>query len=838
MIVNEQTLWLAALLHDIGKFSQRLGGDYHAKHAEFGGDFIASLQDYFGKDPADAVAKLVSTHHKPALSREELILQLADKLSASEREQEPRDRLKSNEATLVSVASRVEFREHREPSGGEKFFSLNRLQIKREILFPGDRNRVEPKAYRDLWEEFVARIRRLPPYQLPSNFITLYSLLQEFGTFIPSATPWEEEEHNRTVPDVSLFEHSKTTCAIAACLGKLNEDELADNELRELLELLRDYRSEDFEERFRENEVAQRPLFLLVRGDMSGIQNFLYRITKPEAETRGTAKRLRGRSFYLTLMNEVIADWIIRHFELPPANILFCGGGRFDLLLPRKVTDQLEQVERKIEDWLLREFYGELGLQIAQIEVTPRDFLNFSRLYRDLENSLVRKKGTKFYYSLTESDFFNLTQALHDVCPYCQVTPLREGEETFCKACKLQKEMGGHLPRTEFIAYVYNPTTYNLTPLNDKIVWAPFRDLGVTVGLISKKLTAGELKEFLRYLTSLSEEVILYKMNTKMNITDNYLPFEVGEPQIPKNIGFGFKFLGNAAPVALKRLDLIKGKEPVNPDEVLDFEEIAELSEGAKLLGVLKMDVDHLGLLFGLGVEPQTISRISTLSSSFELFFGAWLNELCRQVTVDWETGLPPNDLRHGAVESLFYVVYSGGDDLLVVGPWDRTIKLAQEIYNDFWEYTGQNPNITMSGGILLVKPHFPIHRFAQLVGEELEQSKGKGRDRITLFRETVKWKDNEKGFDQLIKFGEELANYVERKELPKTFVYFLLQLHKQHFDREKKQDLRWVPKFFYALIRRVRKEVMDNLELQTRVLRFMEHIRIPVSYVSLKTRG
>lgn len=101
----------------------------------------------------------------------------------------------------------------------------------------------------------------------------------------------------------------------------------------------------------------------MVRGDISGVQKFIYRITAPGAEAKGTAKRLRGRSFYLSVLADVIADWIIRKLNLTMANILFCSGGRFDILVPitswaDKMNEKLLECETDLEKWLLEKFYS------------------------------------------------------------------------------------------------------------------------------------------------------------------------------------------------------------------------------------------------------------------------------------------------------------------------------------------------------------------------------------------------------------------------------------------------------------------------------------------------
>jgi CRISPR-associated protein Csm1 len=278
--------------------------------------------------------------------------------------------------------------------------------------------------------------------------------------------------------------------------------------------------------------------------------------------------------------------------------------------------------------------------------------------------------------------------------------------------------------------------------------------------------------------------------------------------------------------MALKDFSLLPyPKEAINEGEVFDFEEIAQLSEGAKYLGVLKMDVDYLGLLFGLGIDSPTISRIATLSNNLDLFFGAYLNKICEELTQ------PENRVR-----SIFYIVYSGGDDLLIIGPWDKTIELASKIYQEFREYTSNNPNITLSGGIVFVKPHFPVQRFVQLVGEELEKAKCQQRDKITLFDETVDWQQDAQSLDELLNFARQLSNWVKDKDLPMGFIYYLRELKEKHF-REEGECLMWIPHFRYSLVRRIKdKEV--RAEIQEKVTsKIMRKIKIPVSYVSLKER-
>jgi CRISPR-associated protein Csm1 len=425
-------------------------------------------------------------------------------------------------------------------------------------------------------------------------------------------------------------------------------------------------------------------------------------------------------------------------------------------------------------------------------------------------------------------EFFKPDKLIEEWCNLCLTNPILK-EEQECKQCEIQRNIGSNLPKKDFITFVYDlDATKNIqgTPI-------PFKNFGITVYL-QDKVNIEEL-----FKNNFKKEIHIQKINPEFN--ENIGLDFLMENAEKKPISFGFKLLGNSAPISKKSYQILSPPhEPVEKGDVLEFEEIAELSSGAKYLGILKIDIDHLGLLFGIGLENPSISRIATLSSNIEIFFNGWINKICEEITREWNSNLEENDLRKGLVESLFYIVYSGGDDLFIIGPWDQVIDLALKIYNDFKQYTSENPNITLSGGIFFVKPAFPIQRFSILVTKELENAKKLGRNKVTLFGETVEWRDNTKSLESLIKFAKELSNEVENKEKPlsKSFVYFLINLKKAfHIGIKNKEDINWIPHFLYSHARRVTKEVEERLNLRTQFMEKRSKIKIPVSYVSLKTR-
>ncbi|MBE9593555.1 MAG: type III-A CRISPR-associated protein Cas10/Csm1, partial [Proteobacteria bacterium] len=129
--------------------------------------------------------------------------------------------------------------------------------------------------YAGLWGDFVEEVDGIKGItDFDAYFNTLYHLLQKYTWCVPSAV-WKSK------PDVSLFDHLKTTCAIAACLYNADVEYL-DNLIGGIE---KSWRKEDL------NEEEERALndgkFILIGGDVSGIQNFIYAIT-----SKGAAKGL------------------------------------------------------------------------------------------------------------------------------------------------------------------------------------------------------------------------------------------------------------------------------------------------------------------------------------------------------------------------------------------------------------------------------------------------------------------------------------------------------------------------------------------------------------------
>ena len=88
---------------------------------------------------------------------------------------------------------------------------------------------------------------------------------------------------------------------------------------------------------------------------------------------------------------------------------------------------------------------------------------------------------------------------------------------------------------------------------------------------------------------------------------------------------------------------------------------------------------------------------------------------------------------------SACYTVFSGGDDLFIVGPWDQTLLLARKVREDFRRWVGRD-DLTLSAGLVFGSPSLPMSQAAAETEEELDGAKDAGRDRISVLGRTITW--------------------------------------------------------------------------------------------------
>jgi CRISPR-associated protein Csm1 len=210
------------------------------------------------------------------------------------------------------------------------------------------------------------------------------------------------------------------------------------------------------------------------------------------------------------------------------------------------------------------------------------------------------------------------------------------------------------------------------------------------------------------------------------------------------------------------KLNDINGQVPKDDrGNFLDFDNIAQRSEGDQKIAALKLDVDNLGALFrDLNEEDYKI-----LSDALKHFFNKKLQELIDDKKITQNV----------------YVVFSGGDDCFLIGSWNVIFDLAIDIRNSFRDFQKElkqqiklpENEITFSAGIVVIPPKYPMIRLTEEVEEALDSSKrAEDKNSITVFGKTLRWNDFEcsqeisKQLKILIRDKGESRSLIERIKL------------------------------------------------------------------------
>ena len=267
-------------LHDTGKAVYRAGGQ-RGSHSEQGYQFLHGVLPGAGWAPA---LDCVRYHHAAALrsaakalpaDSPAYIVYLADDLSAAadRREVEGESSSFRRDLPLDTVFTHL--------NGTHPGWMMPAQPQDGSLKLPRPQQPLSASVYADAVRKLSECLPDLQPQ--PEWINSLLGLLETQFSCFPSSTFTGES------PDVSLFDHAKTTAAIAACISEYVQA----NSITDLRKAL-------FEQ---EKDFCQKGAFLLYTADFSRIQKFLYTV-----HTENALRSLRSRSFFLELLMEHYLD--------------------------------------------------------------------------------------------------------------------------------------------------------------------------------------------------------------------------------------------------------------------------------------------------------------------------------------------------------------------------------------------------------------------------------------------------------------------------------------------------------------------------------------------------
>ena len=416
------------------------------------------------------------------------------------------------------------------------------------------------------------------------------------------------------------------------------------------------------------NAFYEKQAFLIYSIDLSGIQAFIYTIHSEDA-----LKTLRSRSFYLEIMMEHLIDTVLERLSLSRANLLYSGGGHCYLLLPNteQVKSVLEEFVKEVNTWLMETYDVALYAATGYAEASANNLKNvpqgsYSELFKTVSNTISQKKAHR--YSAAEILKLNRKERerYNRECRICK-TMNRINENGLCPICAAMKNASKAIMYEPFFVVLHEKKENALPfPCGGYLIAESEQELRQRLEENPESLIRAYSKN--RYYTGL-------KVATKI-------------------------WVGNYQ------------------SDARTFEELAERAKEAgaiRRIGVLRADVDNMGQAFTAGFSEtyNTLSRTATLSRQLSLFFKCYINEILAQRKYRIGIG-------EGARNAT--IVYSGGDDLFIVGAWNEVIELAVDIRDAFAEYT--EGTLTISAGIGMYTPKYPISQIAYEVGDLEEESK------------------------------------------------------------------------------------------------------------------
>ena len=511
----------------------------------------------------------------------------------------------------------------------------------------------------ELWAGFEAELSFIRGCPSVSGILML---LEKYFSFAPAVAG------NGSLFHSSVFQHAKLAAALAANLLQAENENGAEPEV-------------------------DAKLHLLISGDLSGIQDFLYTIA-----SEGALKILRGRSFYLEMLTEHVVQALIQKTGGTRANVLHTGGGGFAMLAANTagILSVIGEMREEINQWLLETFEGRLHYSLAA-EPFPKQELWFSAtgthgetasaLWKRAGRGIDAEKRRKFSGMLDKLLEPRMPHLLDEHCPICLSDDKElDGRVKAMKTCKTCSGIGKIADRLQ------KPEQFGFVQVCDPKEKEPDFEIAGT-GYVFVREKQADMPTF-----------VINSWDAADWAAGDCVQVLVG------NYRSGFDTL----------------------------ESIVEATpKGRRLVGALRMDVDDLGRIFADAGEEGGLVRVSSMSRALNLFFKYYLHSICAGRTVDsHRTGA-----RAVGKRRIVDVIYSGGDDLFVLGSWSEAAELAFDIRQAFERFTGEGTGMTLSAGLTLHKAKFPVYQMARMSKQAENEAKGntnasgdRQKDSISLF--------------------------------------------------------------------------------------------------------
>ncbi|HBZ58338.1 MAG TPA: type III-A CRISPR-associated protein Cas10/Csm1, partial [Sutterella sp.] len=465
--------------------------------------------------------------------------------------------------------------------------------------------------------------------------------------------------------EISLYDYSRVAAAAAAALWRWHQETGRCGEA-------------DLEALASGKDAGEKK-FLLIQGDFFGIQEFIF--AQGSQTNKKSAKLLRGRSFYVSLVTELAALRLLEETGLPSTSIVLNAAGKFLIVAPNtdSVKSAVEKVRGLVDDWFIKNTLGLSGLGIVTQEASQSDFMEGGKHYANLLANLFRQQDLlKLHkFRLNRRETAKLAVDYSDgVDPYDRRQP--NGAAVIADQIKL----GELLTRENRILVLKSAEGLRdgISACRQPIFGyqVAFTDSQEASGAFGKLAQSGQMLRCWDFALPQTGDEVLFHGYARRNIN-----------------GFVPRFDSDAE----GRLGRFEGAEgdrgqgQIKAFEFLARQDRTDEGVGMVAIAAVKGDVDNLGLIFQHGLANPAENRHSSfaktacLSRQLNAFFSVYLPALCEKHQM--------------------YTVFAGGDDFFLIGPWHSAQEFALELESEFVRYVS-NPEVHFSAGIAATKPACP----------------------------------------------------------------------------------------------------------------------------------
>lgn len=211
-----------------------------------------------------------------------------------------------------------------------------------------------------------------------------------------------------------------------------------------------------------------------------------------------------------------------------------------------------------------------------------------------------------------------------------------------------------------------------------------------------------------------------------------------------------------------------------NDNAPLTFQDLARRSRGDRRIAVLKADVDDMGVRIGeIAARDPSCRQLRSFSHTLHQFFVEDMQEVVAQ---QWP---------------LIYTLYAGGDDLLLVAPWQIMLDFAGDLAQRLQQGpAGEYGPLTLSAGITLSPYRIPIRHAVEQAELLLDVAKRQpGKSRCAALGSHWTWERHA----HVIGSGKRIVDAVDSRGISRGLLHRLLQLAESGDGRERQlRTARW----------------------------------------------